>query len=368
MTKIYLDYNATTPVFPEVIVAVTEAMRSPGNASSVHGFGREARKLIEDARARVAALVHVRPAQVIFNSGATEGNNTILSGYRDKPVLVCATEHPSVLQAAFHAKKIPVTKDGVVDREIFEKMLVDESPALVCIQLVNSETGVVQPVAELASLARQKGVLVHCDAVQAAGRVAVDFKSLNVDTLTLSAHKFGGPQGVGALIFREGLQTPKLLHGGGQEKRQRAGTENVAAIAGFGVASERAATDLPVLQGRMKDLQYKLESGLKNIVGDLVVVGERASRVFSTTSILLPGVTAETQLMAMDIEGVALSSGSACSSGSFKPSGVLTAMGYSEDDAKCALRFSTGWATTNAEIDQALAAYARVVERVRKNN
>lgn len=366
MKRIYLDYNATCPIRPETIASVGAAMGIVGNPSSVHGDGRGARKTVEDARGEVAALVGVRPAQIIFNAGATEGNNTILSGYRDKIVFIGATEHPSITEAAKHAGVIPVKRDGLIDIAAFERMLSDTPPALVSIQYVNSETGVIQPVAELAALAKSKGALVHCDAVQAAGRIDVDFKALGVDYLTLSAHKFGGPHGIGALIFREGLQMPKLLHGGGQEKRQRAGTENVAAIAGFGTAAKIAREQLGAYQTHCAALQVKLESALKQIANDIMIVGANAPRVVNTTCVIVPNAPAETQLMGLDLEGISVSSGSACSSGTFKPSQVLTGMGFSDNEARCALRFSTGYATTTSEIDDALAAYARVLERIKK--
>lgn len=368
MSRIYLDYNATTPVRTEVIDAAIAAMRRTGNASSVHGFGREARKAVEDARGCVAALTGVRAAQVIFNSGATEGNNTILSGYCGKTVFIGAAEHPSVIESAPHAKLIPVDADGVIDHAALDDMLAKETPALVCVQLVNSESGVIQPIADIAARvkAKDKTILFHCDAVQAAGRIAIDFKSLGVDYLTLSAHKFGGPQGVGALVFREGLQMPKFMHGGGQEKRQRAGTENVAAISGFGVAATLAAAEINDYASRMRVLQSRLETGLKSLASDAVIVGENATRVANTTNVILPFVPAETQLMNMDLEGVAVSSGSACSSGTFKPSHVLAAMGFDETSAKSALRFSYGYATTEAEIDAALSAYGKMVQRLKR--
>ena len=365
--RIYLDYNATCPIFPETIAAVSDAMAHVGNASSIHADGRAARKIVEDAREQVAKLANVRAAQIIFNSGATEGNNTILSGFTDKLVLVSPVEHPSILEATPKTTEfLPLKNDGTIDLDKFEVVMETSPPALVCVQLVNSETGIIQPVADIARIAKAKGALVLCDAVQAAGRIAIDFKALGVDYLTLSAHKFGGPQGVGALVFREGLQMPKFMRGGGQEKRQRAGTENVAAIAGFAAASVRALANLDAYQSRCKTFQTKLESALKMCANDLIIVGENAPRVANTSDVILPGASAETQLMAMDLEGVAVSSGSACSSGTFKPSHVLAAMGFNADEAKSALRFSTGWATTDADIDDAVAAYQRVVSRLRK--
>jgi cysteine desulfurase len=365
MKRIYLDYNATAPLRAEAWDAMTAAMAlGPLNPSSIHGFGRAARKLVEDARGAVAALAKVRAAQVIFNAHATEGNNTILSGYPDSCVYVSAMEHPSVLEAVPHARKIPVTRGGVVDLSALSNMLNHEAPALIAVQLVNSETGVIQPVAELSALAKARGARVLCDAVQAAGRIEIDFAALGVDYLILSAHKFGGPAGVGALVFREGLQMPKFMHGGGQEKRQRAGTENVIGIAGAGAAAQLCHPES--YQAHTKALQQKLESGLRSIANDIIIAGESAPRVTNTTNVILPGVPAETQLMAMDLEGIAASSGSACSSGAMKPSHVLSAMGLGDDHAKSALRFSTGWDTTESDIDDALAAYARMVSRVRK--
>ncbi|MFA5593401.1 MAG: cysteine desulfurase family protein [Micavibrio sp.] len=367
MQRIYLDYNATAPIRPEVVEAVTASMGVTGNPSSVHAEGRGSRKIVEDARAYVAALTGVRTAQVIFNGGATEGNNTILSGYHGAAIIIGSMEHPSVNEAApENARRIPAGRSGVLDSGAFARMLDESAPALVSIQYVNSETGVIQPVAELAALAKAKGALVHCDAVQAAGRIDLAFKTLGVDYMTLSAHKFGGPQGVGALIFREGLQIPKFMRGGGQEKRQRAGTENVAAIAGFGMAARLAGADIDAYQTRCKTLQDRLESGLRAIAPDIIILGEDAPRVANTTATLLPGIAGETQLMALDLEGIAVSSGSACSSGSFKPSHVLGAMGFDDNAARSGLRFSTGWATTTADIDTALAAFEKMLGRLRK--
>ena len=364
MTRIYLDYNATTPIRPEAIAAVAEAMYHTGNASSVHFNGRGARKFVEDARSHVATLCGVRPAQVIFNSGATEGNNTVLSGYRDKIVFVSSVEHPSSHAPAPHAHHIPVTRDGLIDVNTLEHMLIEHKPELVSVQWVNSETGVTQDIAKISALIKSHGAMIHSDSVQAAGRIPLDFKSSGLDYMTISAHKFGGPQGVGALIFRDGLQIPKFILGGGQEKRQRAGTENVAAIAGFGIAAKLAYEQMDTYQTHCKTLQTRFESGLKQISNDIVIVGENAPRVPNTSNVMLAGVSAETQLMAMDLDGVSVSSGSACSSGAFKPSHVMTAMGFDEDSAKASLRFSWGWASTASDIDGAIAAYDKMIKRI----
>ncbi len=365
MSAIYLDYNATAKPRPEAVAAMVRILSETGNASSVHKFGRTARKTVEDARAHVAALTGVKSLQVIFNGGATEGNNTILSGYAGQRVLVSATEHPSILEAMPGAIKIPVRADGLLDMRAYEALLTQAPCALVSVQYVNSETGVIQPIAEISSLAKQHGAMMHTDAVQAAGRIAIDFKALGVDYLTLSAHKFGGPQGIGALIFREGLQVPNFIKGGGQERRQRAGTENVAGIAGFGAAAALALQELPSYQS-LATLRDHLEAALRAAHGDIIIYGEAAPRVVNTAYIGLPGVSAETQLMAMDLAGVAVSSGSACSSGTFKPSHVLAAMGADEFAAKSALRFSLGWATTQADIDRAVAAWIDMANRTKK--
>ncbi len=363
---IYLDYNATTPIRPEVISRMGEIMALPGNASSIHGPGREARKVIEDARAQLAAPLDVGPQQIIFNSGATEGNNTILKGFAGKRVLVSAIEHASVIESGVTTEIIPVTAEGVVDLEAYKRILYNgESPGLVSVMLVNNETGVIQPVAEIAALAHEAGALVHCDAVQALGRIPFTRESLGVDFLTLSAHKLGGPQGAGAIIMAAKAPLPKLIHGGGQERRQRAGTENVAAIAGFGLAAKLAVEHMAQYLA-LAAKRDALEEYLLTSTNGLRIHGRNAPRVANTISLSLTGTTSETLLMAFDLEGVALSSGSACSSGTVKPSHVLLAMGISEEEAKCALRISFGWQTTDAELEDFKAAWDKVRARILK--
>ena len=363
MDSIYLDYNATAPIRPEVLDLITKVMGGVGNASSVHRYGRTARKYVEDARAQVAALCHVEPEQVVFTSGATESNNTFLQAFKNKRILISAIEHPAVLQSAPHAEKIPVTRDGIIDMDAYQKMLNDgEPPALVSVMLVNSETGVIQPVAEMAKLAREKGVLFHTDAVQGAGRVDLNMAKLGVDYMSLSAHKMAGPQGVGATIIRAGVDVPRFMLGGGQEKNHRAGTHNTAGIAGMGLAAELAQKNMTQYEDITK-LRDRMESEIRKISNSAVIYGANAPRVGNTSSIGLPSMPAETQLMALDLDGIAVSSGSACSSGSFKPSHVLTAMGANEAEAKSALRISLGWATTSAEIDHFIKAWSKLAER-----
>ncbi|MCI5061273.1 MAG: cysteine desulfurase [Alphaproteobacteria bacterium] len=363
MNPVYLDYNATTPIRPEVLELVTNVMAQVGNASSVHAFGQKARDIVETARAQVAGLCGVAPEQVVFTSGATESNNTVLCGLKNKRVLVSAIEHPAVLAAAPHAEKIPVTSDGVVDLDVYRKMLGEgDPPAIVSVMLVNSETGVIQPVREMADMAHEAGALFHTDAVQGAGRLDISFDTLGVDYMSLSAHKMAGPQGVGAIIWREGLELSKFMLGGGQEKNCRAGTHNTAGIAGMGLAAQMAKDNMPAYQ-KIGELRDYLEGEIRKISNEAVIYGENAPRVPNTTNVGLPGVPAQTQMMALDLGGVAVSSGSACSSGSFKSSHVLLAMDVDEEAAKCALRISMGWATTKADIDRFLNVWSEFIKR-----
>lgn len=359
----YLDYNATAPIRPEVIGLMSELMTETGNASSVHGPGRQARKRIEDARAQIARAFEVGPQQIIFNSGATEGNNTILNGFAGQRILVSAIEHASVIDSGVTAELIPVTEDGIVDIQAFKKLLQqDPKPALVSVMLVNNETGVIQPIHEISRLAKEAGAVVHTDAVQAVGRIAFTREQLGVDFITLSAHKFGGPQGVGAIIMAPKAPLPKLLRGGGQERRQRAGTENVAGIAGFGLAVELAQAQLEQFQ-KLSAKRARIEDHLRGH-NTVRVHGRNAPRVANTTSVSLTGTSSETLLMALDLEGIAVSTGSACSSGTVKPSHVLLAMGVPEEEARCSLRISLGWNTSDENVEDFIAAWDKVRQRV----
>lgn len=355
---IYLDHNATTAAYPQVIDMVANTMRTTGNASSVHAAGRHARALVEDARQAVGALCNANPKGVVFTSGATEANNTVIKYFANTGrVLTSGIEHPSVMEAAPQAERIPVKADGVIDMEALARMLEQgEAPVLVSVMLVNNETGVIQPVAEIAKLAHAKGARVHTDAVQAAGRIAIDMPALGVDYLTLSAHKMGGPQGSGAIVGMAGAPPVKLIHGGGQERRQRAGTENVAGIAGFGVAARLAAQNLQKYAA-LATIRDAIETRIPHIM----VFGATSPRVANTTCFALPDVPADTQLMALDLAGICVSSGSACSSGSVRPSHVLEAMGIAPDLATCALRVSLGLTTTQHDIDTFIDTYNRMV-------
>lgn len=362
----YLDCNATAPVRPQVIDLMGQILAEPGNASSVHGAGRQARKHVEDARGQIARAFAVGPQQVIFNSGATEGNNTIIKGFAGRRILISAIEHASLVDSGVDAETIPVTADGIVDLAALERMLTQTpGTALVSVMMVNNETGVIQPVAEIAKLAKAHGALFHTDAVQALGRIAFTRESVGADFITVSSHKLGGPQGAGAIIMAPKAPLPKLIHGGGQERRQRAGTENIAAIAGFGLAVEIAMQEMTQYQG-LATLRDKIESALNSGTNSVRIHGKDVSRVANTTSFSLTGSTSETLLLALDLEGIAISSGSACSSGTVKPSHVLTAMGIGTQEAGCALRVSLGWNTSEQDVEDFISAWDKVRQRVLK--
>ena len=368
---VYLDYNATTPVRPEAAAAVAEALGLTGNASSVHRFGRRARRKLEDAREAVAALVGAPAERVVFTSGGTEANNLALTGTRRARCLVSAGEHDSVLNAAAGvepgvergAERIPLGRDGVVDLDALAVRLgEDPRPALVSVMLANNETGVIQPVARAAETAHRRGALVHCDAVQGAGKIPVDMAALGVDLLSLSAHKLGGPQGVGALIVAEGIDLAPLMRGGGQERRHRAGTENLPGIAGFGAAATCALAGLEPMAGLVA-LRDRLERRLRAQAPEIKIYGAGAPRLSNTSCFGVPGLAAETQVIALDLAGVAVSAGAACSSGKVAPSHVLKAMGASEAEAGCAIRVSLGWDSGAAGIERFLEAWSALYSR-----
>jgi len=357
---LYLDHNATSPLRPGVFEAMTEALRAGGNPSSVHRAGRDARARVELARGLVARLVGALPSEVIFTSGGTEANNLALTGTGRRRVLVSAVEHDSVLKPVAHSEIIPVDREGVVDLAALERLLAAApEPALVSVMFANNETGVLQPIAEVVRIARAAGALVHCDAVQGAGKAAVDLHGLGVDYLSLSAHKLGGPTGVGALVVRSDAPLVTDRRGGGQESYRRAGTENVAGIAGFGAAAEQAALRLEATE-----LRDRLEAALLAIAPTAVVFGAGAARLGNTTCISMPGVSAETQVMALDLDGICVSSGSACSSGKVGKSTVLEAMGVAPSEAATALRISLGWDTTAGDIERLIDAWQRLYTRV----
>lgn len=361
--RAYLDHNATSPMRPEARDAMIGALDLIGNPSSTHAEGRVARDLIETQRELVAAIFDVKPQSVTFTSGGTEAANWLL---QQQPggggnVAILATEHACVLQGhrfpATQVRTIPVSGDGTIDLAALQAVLPGTSIAAV--QAANSETGVLQPLNEIAELVHAAGAILVCDAVQAVGRVPLS-SSKDADQLFFSAHKFGGPKGVGAVISRAGLVPLPLMRGGGQERRQRSGTENVVGIAGLGAALNAAVGEQEAFAVRAEDLKQKLEAGLKAIAPDAVIFGESAKRLSNTTCFAIPGKTAELLLMAFDLEGVALSSGSACSSGKVERSDVLDAMAIPQALSSGAIRVSTGWTTQDSDIERFLAVLSKL--------
>jgi cysteine desulfurase len=359
----YLDWNATAPLRPEAAEAMAEALAHVGNPSSVHRAGRDAKRMLEQARAQVAALIAAPPAYVTFTSGGTEANHLALRGFPARRLIVSAIEHDSVLAAAPEAALLPVTRDGVADLAALERLLAtDERPALVSLMLANNETGVVQPVAEAARIAHTYDALLHCDAIQALGKISFTFSELNCDLMTLSAHKIGGPMGAGALIASPDLVLRPLQTGGGQERGRRAGTENLPGIVGFGAAT---AVAQPGEYDPIAALRDAVERRLLALVPDAHIFGMDAPRLPNTLCIAMPGVPAATQVMALDLDGVMVSAGSACSSGKVKRSHVLAAMGVPPALADCAIRISLGWSTGAVAIDRLVEAWGALYARLR---
>jgi cysteine desulfurase len=378
--RIYLDCNATAPVRRGGRAAMLAALDQVGNPSSVHAEGRAARHLVETAREQVATLVGADARNVIFTSGGTEANALALSPAIERPghkeplarLLVSAVEHPSVRAGGRFAhdsvEEIAVTAEGIVDLADLTRRLgaPGSRPALVSIMNANNETGVLQPVAAAADMVHAAGGLLHVDAVQTAGRIPCDIRALKADLLTVSSHKIGGPQGIGALVkASDGLHlADPLIKGGGQERGSRAGTENVAAIAGFGAAAREAAQDLPGEAARVGALRERLEAGLRAAAAKTVIFGAAAERLPNTTLFAIPGLKAETALIALDLAGVAASSGSACSSGKVTASQVLRAMGAVPALAAGAVRLSLGRTTTETDVEGFLIAWRKLVSRL----
>jgi cysteine desulfurase len=379
--RVYLDWNATAPLRAEAREAVLAALDRPGNPSSVHAEGRAARHAVEEARQAVAALVGAEPAAVTLTSGGTEANalalTPALETAQDKEprnrLLVSAIEHPSVQSGGSFApdavERVAVDGRGVVDLDDLKARLTRRpGRPLVSVMLANNETGVVQPIPEVARLTHEAGGLLHVDAVQAAGKIPIDIKALGADLLTLSAHKLGGPKGAGALVRRDETLHPArpLLRGGGQERGLRAGTENVAGIAGFGAAARAAARGLAEDGPRMAALRSQLERGIRALAPEAVIFGEGLDRLPNTTMFAVAGLKAETALIALDLDGIAVSSGSACSSGKVEPSHVLAAMGVEPALAASALRVSLGWTSAESDIERFLGAWKKLAESLGK--
>lgn len=383
MRRVYLDHAATTPVHPEVMAAMADVMATAwGNPSSLHSFGREARERVERARDAVAALIGCEPAEVVFTSGGTEADNLAIIGSarylrhagKGDHLVVSAVEHHAVLDACrylerhegFRLTVLPVDGRGMVGVDEFQRALVPGT-ILASVMLANNEMGAIQPVRELAAAARQRGVVFHTDAVQAVGQIPVDVRELGVDLLSLSAHKFYGPKGIGALYVRRGCRLDPLFLGGGQERRRRPGTENVPGIVGLGVAAELAWREGAPRAARIRELRDRFLAGLRQRIPGLLLNGpEGDHRLPGNLNVTVLGVDAEAALINLDLKGVAASSGSACAAGSQEPSHVILALGRSPDEARGALRFSLGRGTTEEDVDYVLEVLPPIVERLRR--
>ena len=378
--RVYLDWNATAPLRPEAREAMAAAWDLPGNPSSVHEEGRKARRLVEDARATLAGAVGALPRNVVFTSGGTEANALALTpglrrgaGPPAQRLVVSAIEHTSVLAGGrFPAEaisKVGVSGSGLVHLDRLREHLASGPPALVSIMLANNETGAVQPVAEIAEIVHAEACLLHVDAIQALGKIPFDINVMKADLVTVSGHKIGGPKGVGAAAWVEGVQgLEPLLRGGGQERGHRAGTENVAGIAGFGAALRAAMGGWLEMDGiRLESLRNRLESGLRQTPG-VLIFSDDVPRLPNTTLFTVPGLRAETAVIGFDLAGIAVSSGSACSSGKVQPSHVLEAMGLGRELAQGAVRLSLGWSTSEADIDRCLEAWRKLARTLTKGS
>jgi cysteine desulfurase len=379
LMRVYFDYNATTPLAPEVVEAVVRATREQfGNASSVHHFGQQAKAILDDARSAVAALIHADPSEVVFTSGGTESDNFAIRGAADaleptgrRHLVACAIEHEAVLNTlkalarrGWRTTLVPVDQTGIVSPDRVRELLADDT-ALVSVMHANNEIGTIQPIGEIARIAHERGAIMHTDAVQSVGKIPIDVRALGVDLLSLSAHKFNGPKGAGVLWVRRGTRVQPILTGGKHERSRRAGTENVPAIAGMGVAARLAIGKMATEGARVGALRDRLEAGILKTVPGTVVNGTPSQRVPNTTNISFDRVEAESLLIALDLEAIAVSTGSACSSGTLEPSHVLRAMGFPAHRTQNSLRFSLGLFSSEEEVDRVIEVLPRLVEKLR---
>lgn len=376
MKPIYLDYSATTPVRREVLDAMLPLYEEQfGNASSIHRWGREARAVLEQARARLAAVLGAAPSEIVFTRGGTEADNLAILGrarhLRGAPVVCSAIEHKAVLASAEAARAegnplhlLPASSGGIVDADALQPLLA-ASPSVVSVMWVNNEVGTVQPVQRLAEECAAAGVAFHTDAIQAFGKLSVRVDGIPAALVSVSAHKIGGPKGTGALFIRRGTKVEPLIHGGSHERGMRAGTEDVAGAVGLAVAAELASQEREVEMARLGALRDRLEAALREQVPELVVNGAGEARVPIILNVSVPGVNADALIPTLDLEGFAVSSGSACSSGAVTPSHVLTAMGVSDELAGPSVRFSLGHQTTSAEIERVIAVFPSLMARLR---
>jgi len=377
--RVYFDYNATTPLSPEAADAVARATRDLfGNASSVHYWGQQAKSVLDDARSATAELLRADPSEIVFTSGGTEADNLAIRGAAEaieatgrRQLVVSAIEHEAVLNTAkalarrgWTVTTLPVDQTGVISPDQLKAVISDQT-ALVSVMHANNEIGTIQRIAELAAIAHERGALLHTDAVQSVGKIPVDVKALGVDLLALSAHKFNGPKGAGALFVKRGTRMLPTMTGGKHERNRRAGTENVPALVGLGVAARQSIAKMDSEAARVSSLRDSLEEGILRGVAGTAVNGSRTARVPNTTNISFDRVEAESLLIALDLEGIAVSTGSACSSGTLEPSHVLRAMGYPAHRTQNSLRFSLGLFSTQEEVDRAVAVLPGLVEKLR---
>jgi len=377
--RIYLDHNSTTPVHSAVVAAVTTALEQQfGNASSVHFFGQNAKTVVDNARTSVATLIGAGPQEIVFTSGGTESDNLAIRGVAEsnaltnrRHLITSSIEHEAVLQTfkalnrrGWKTTLVPVGQSGIVEPEALEATITDDT-ALVSIMHANNEIGTIQPIAALAEIAHRHGALFHTDAVQSVGKLNITVADLDIDLLSLSAHKFYGPKGVGALWVRRGSRLVSASTGGKQERNRRAGTENVPGIAGLGIAARLALQNTASDAERISTLRDKLETGILQTVPETIVNGNPSKRISNTTNISFDRVEAESLLIALDLEGVAVSTGSACSSGTLEPSHVLRAMGFPAHRAQNSIRFSLGSDNTSEEIDRVIDILPKVVHKLR---
>jgi len=377
--RVYIDYNATTPLAPSVLDAVVHASREVfGNPSSIHHFGQQAKATLDEARSAVAALIHGDPSEIVFTSGGTEADNFAIRGAAEavevtgrKHLIATAIEHEAVLNTlkalarrGWRTTLLPVEKDGIVSPDRLREAIAADT-AVVSVMHANNEIGTIQPIAALAAIAHEHGALMHTDAVQSAGKIRIDVGALGVDLASISAHKFYGPKGAGALWIKRGTRMQPTMTGGKHERNRRAGTENVAAIAGLGVASTLATSKMDVEGPRVAALRDRLETGILRAVPGTAVNGARDERVPNTTNISFERIEAESLLIALDLEGIAVSTGSACSSGTLEPSHVLKAMGFPAHRTQNSLRFSLGMFSTQGEVDRVVEVLPRLVEKLR---
>jgi len=377
--RVYFDYNATTPLAPEVIEAVNTASRDLfGNASSVHHYGQQAKAAIDEARSAISSLINGDPSEIVFTSGGTESDNFAIRGAAEalevtgrRHLIATAIEHEAVLNTlkalarrGWKTTLVPVDQTGIVSADRVRETISRET-SVVSVMHANNEIGTIQPIAAIAAVAHEHGALMHTDAVQSTAKIPVDVRALGVDLLSLSAHKFNGPKGVGVLWIKRGTRMLPILTGGKHERNRRAGTENVPAIVGLGVAARLAARKLEAEAVRLAALRDQLEQGILASVPGTIVNGDRQARVPNTTNISFERVEAESLLIALDLEGIAVSTGSACSSGTLEPSHVLRAMGLSTHRTQNSLRFSLGQFSTAAEVQQVLGVLPRLVEKLR---